>query len=221
MPTQGEQMIGMTPHARRVAVVALCMASAVWPLAGRADTGSAINTQGSTARTVATFAGGCFWCMEPPFDALPGVLSTTSGYIGGRTKNPTYEQVSEGGTGHIEAIQVAYDPAKVSYEQLLDVYWRNVDPLDGGGQFCDRGPQYRPAIFYHSADQQQLAEAAKQQVTQRFGKPIAVEIIAADTFYAAEDYHQDYYKKNPVRYNYYKWSCGREQRLDKVWGTKK
>jgi len=173
-----------------------------------------------TTQATATFAGGCFWCMEPPFDALSGVISTTSGYTGGQAKNPTYEQVSDGRTGHTEALQVVYDPAKVSYAQLLDVFWRNVDPVDGGGQFCDRGPQYRPAIFYHSAEQQPLAETSKQQVAKRLGAAIAVEITAASTFYPAEAYHQDYYKKNPVRYKLYKWNCGREQRLDAVWGKR-
>ena len=173
-----------------------------------------------TTQATATFAGGCFWCMEPPFDALSGVISTTSGYTGGQAKNPTYEQVSDGRTGHTEALQVVYDPAKVTYAQLLDVFWRNVDPVDAGGQFCDRGPQYRPAIFYHSAEQQPLAEASKQQVAKRLSAVIAVEITAASTFYPAEAYHQDYYKKNPVRYKLYKWNCGREQRLDAVWGKK-
>jgi len=172
----------------------------------------------SAQPATATFAGGCFWCMEPPFDALNGVLSTTSGYTGGQAKNPTYEQVSGGGTGHTEALQVVYDPAKVTYAQLLEVFWRNVDPVDGGGQFCDRGPQYRPAIFFHSTEQQQLAEPSKQQVATRLGKPIAVEIVAATTFYPAETYHQDYYKKNPVRYKFYSWNCGRQQRLEQVWG---
>ncbi|HXG86888.1 MAG TPA: peptide-methionine (S)-S-oxide reductase MsrA [Vicinamibacterales bacterium] len=172
----------------------------------------------SQQTATAIFAGGCFWCMEPPFDALPGVISTTSGYTAGQTKNPTYEQVSAGRTGHTEALQVVYDPTKVSYAQLLTVFWRNIDPLDTGGQFCDRGPQYRPGVYYQSAEQQQQAEASKAKTATTLGKPIGVEVVAASTFYAAEGYHQDYYKKNPVRYKYYRWNCGRQQRLDELWG---
>jgi peptide-methionine (S)-S-oxide reductase len=171
-------------------------------------------------RATATFAGGCFWCMEPPFDELAGVLSTTSGYIGGETKNPTYEQVSEGRTGHAEAVQVIYDPSKISYEQLLDVFWRNVDPLDGGGQFCDRGNQYRTGIFYHSDDQRRAAEASKARVAAKLPGPVTTAIVAAGPFYEAETYHQDYYQKNPVRYKFYKWNCGRDQRLDQIWGKR-
>jgi peptide-methionine (S)-S-oxide reductase len=171
-------------------------------------------------QAVATFAGGCFWCMEPPYDHLDGVLSTTSGYTGGSTENPTYQEVSRGGTGHAEVVQVVYNPAKVSYEQLLDVYWRNVDPLDGGGQFCDRGDSYRTAIFVHDAEQRRLAEASKQALedSDRFTQPIVTPIVDASTFYPAEDYHQDYYVKNPVRYKFYRWNCGRDQRLAEVWG---
>ncbi len=172
----------------------------------------------SPPRATATFAGGCFWCMEPPFDALDGVLSTTSGYIGGRTPNPTYEQVSGGGTGHFEALEITYDPSKITYEKLLDVFWRNVDAVDGGGQFCDRGTQYLSAIFYHSEEQQREAEASKQQVATRLGKTVATGVVKAAPFYRAEEYHQDYYKKNPVRYKFYKWNCGRAQRLEALWG---
>ena len=180
---------------------------------------SAAQTPAATSqRATAIFAGGCFWCMEPPFDALPGVFATTSGYIGGRTKNPTYEQVSSGGTGHIEALEVTYDPGAITYEQLLAVYWRNVDAVDGGGQFCDRGSQYRPAIFYQSEEQRRLAEASLQEVAARLGAKVATEIISAGPFYRAEEYHQDYYKKNPVRYKFYKWNCGRDQRLEQLWG---
>jgi peptide-methionine (S)-S-oxide reductase len=173
-------------------------------------------------RSVATFAGGCFWCMEPPFDKLEGVISTTSGYIGGHLRNPTYERVSGGGTGHAEAVQVAYDPATVSYERLLEVFWHNVDPLDGGGQFCDRGDQYRTAIFYHSDQQRQLAEASKLALERARTLPgeIVTEIVPAGEFYAAEDYHQDYYERNPIRYNYYRFSCGRDRRLESLWGER-
>jgi len=169
----------------------------------------------------ATFAGGCFWCMEPPFDKVEGVISTTSGYTGGSTVNPTYEQVSSGTTGHAETLQVLFDPAKVSYRKLLDVYWHNVDPLAKDRQFCDVGNQYRSAIFYHNEEQKRLAEESKKQLESsgRFPQPIVTEIVPATAFYPAEDYHQDYYKKNPVRYNFYRFSCGRDQRLKELWGT--
>lgn len=169
----------------------------------------------------AIFAGGCFWCMEEPFDALDGVLDTTSGYTGGHVPNPDYGEVSSGKTGHTEALLVTYDPDKVSYEKLLQVFWRNIDLLDGGGQFCDRGSQYRSEIFVANAEQRRLAEASKQALADsgKFDKSIATEITDASTFYPAEDYHQNYYKTNPVRYKFYKWNCGRQQRLDKIWGT--
>jgi len=167
----------------------------------------------------ATFAGGCFWCMEPPFDKLDGVISTTSGYTGGHKENPTYEQVSSGATGHAEAIQIIYDPEKVSYGKLLEVFWRNTDPTDGGGQFCDRGNQYRTAIFYHDDEQKSLAQQSKQALIESKGfTEIATEITAASAFYSAEEYHQDYYKKNPVRYKFYRYSCGRDKRLKELWG---
>jgi len=172
-----------------------------------------------TAR--ATFAGGCFWCMEPPFDELDGVISTTSGYIAGKTKNPTYEQVSTGTTGHTEALQVVYDPKKISYEKLLEVFWRNIDPLAANGQFCDLGSQYRSGIFYHDGNQKNAAEKSKNAIQARFKQPVATEITAATVFYPAEDYHQDYYKKNPVRYKLYSHGCGRAQRLEEVWGAAK
>lgn len=169
---------------------------------------------------VATFAGGCFWCMEGPFDKLSGVVSTTSGYTGGRVANPSYAQVSAGGTGHAEAVEVRYDPAQVSFETLLDVFWRNVDPFDGAGQFCDRGSQYRPAIFVHDAEQSRLAEASKARIAARFKEPLAVAIETATAFYPAEAYHQDYYLTNPLKYTYYRYACGRDQRLERIWGEK-
>jgi len=169
----------------------------------------------------AVFAGGCFWCMEPPFEALAGVLSVTSGYTGGHVANPSYEQVSEGGTGHRESVRVEYDPARVSYSQLLDVFWHNVDPLDGGGQFCDRGSQYQSVIFVADAEQRRLTEASKRTLeeSKRFSQPIATQILAASAFYPAEEYHQDYSRKNPLRYRYYRYGCGRDARLEAVWGT--
>ena len=166
----------------------------------------------------AVFAGGCFWCMEPPFDKLEGVLSTISGYAGGTVVNPTYEQVSAGRTGHIEVLKVEYDPAKVTYDTLLDVFWRQVDPFDAGGQFCDRGKQYGTAIFAGSDEERKKAEASKDDVAKRLNKPVVTPVLPAATFYPAEDYHQDYYKKNPVRYQYYRYSCGRDKRLEQVWG---
>ncbi len=170
---------------------------------------------------VATFAGGCFWCMEPPFETLDGVLSTTVGFTGGHTQNPTYEAVSAGGTGHAESVQIVYDPAKVTYSQLLDVFWHNIDPITANGQFCDHGDQYRTAIFYHDETQRRLAEESKQQLdaSKRFARPIVTEIVAATAFYPAEDYHQKYHEKNPVRYKYYRWNCGRDRRLEELWGS--
>lgn len=177
-----------------------------------------------TATTVANtktaiFAGGCFWCMQSDFDKIPGVIKTEAGYTGGTVKDPTYEQVSDGGTGHYESIEVYYDSSKVTYKQLLNDFWRNVDPTDASGQFCDKGPQYRAVIFYQNSEQQKLADASKQQLlaSGKF-KQIATEILPASTFYPAEEYHQEYYKKNPTRYKFYRYSCGRDKRLEQVWG---
>ena len=168
----------------------------------------------------AVFAGGCFWCMEGPFDKMEGVISTTSGYSGGHVDNPTYEQVSKGSSGHIEVLQVTYDPAKVSYQQLLQTFWVNVDPLDGGGQFCDRGSQYASAIFYATETERQAAQDSMLVLAEsgRFEAPIQTQLLPAATFYPAESYHQNYYQRNPVRYKYYRWNCGRDQRLTEVWG---
>lgn len=168
----------------------------------------------------AIFAGGCFWCMEEAFEQVDGVLWVFSGYMGGNVANPTYEQVSAGRTGHAEAVEVTYDPEKVSYQQLLDVFWRNVDPLTPNAQFCDHGSQYRSVVFYTTDEEQRLAEASKAVIeqTKQFPAPIVTELVPASTFYQAEDYHQDYYKKNPFRYKYYKYSCGRAKRLEALWG---
>ncbi len=168
----------------------------------------------------ATFASGCFWCTESDFDKVDGVVETTSGYLGGKTENPTYKEVSAGNTGHTEAVQLKYDPAKVTYQQLLDVYWRNVDPFDKGGQFCDRGDQYRPGIFFHSDEQKRLAEESKAALEKsgRFNEPIVVEITPASTFTKAEEYHQDYAKRNPIQYLIYRHGCGRDARLSAIWG---
>jgi peptide-methionine (S)-S-oxide reductase len=166
----------------------------------------------------ATFSGGCFWCMEPPFERLGGVVSVVSGYTGGTRQHPTYEEVSAGGTGHRESVEVTYDPGRVTYGQLIDVYWHNVDPLDDSGQFCDHGSQYRTAIFYHDAAQKQLAEQSKATVEKKLGKQVHTDILPASQFWPAEEYHQDYYKKNPVRYRFYRLNCGRDRRLKAVWG---
>jgi peptide-methionine (S)-S-oxide reductase len=205
----------MTP--RLVPVLAV---AALALMAGGALAQQDATTMPRDGHALATFAGGCFWCMEPPYDKLDGVLATTSGYTGGDKAGPTYQEVSAGGTGHAEAVQVTYDPTKVSYEQLLEVFWRNVDPLDAGGQFCDRGDQYRTAIFVHDQEQRRLADKSKQALVDsgRFAQPIVTEIVAAGPFYPAEDYHQDYYEKNPLRYKFYRWNCGRDQRLAEVWG---
>jgi peptide-methionine (S)-S-oxide reductase len=172
----------------------------------------------AAAQGQATFAAGCFWCVEADFDKVDGVVSTTSGYAGGKVGNPTYQQVSAGGTGHTEVVRIVYDPAKVSYQQLLDVFWKNVDPLAADKQFCDTGDQYRSAIFYHDEEQRKLAEASKTSVQGKFKEPVQTQIAAAGAFYPAEDYHQDYYKKNPVRYKFYRYNCGRDARLEQLWG---
>jgi len=188
-------------------------------------TASRDSTKGNVSEETlekATFAGGCFWCMEPAFDKLKGVISTTSGYTGGEEKNPSYEEVSSGSTGHLEAIEILYDPSKVSYVQLLDVFWKNVDPTQGNGQFVDIGPQYRTAIFYHNEDQKRSAEESKRKLEDsgKFSKRIVTEIRPAMEFYKAEDYHQDYYSKNPVRYKSYRSGSGRDQFLGETWGKK-
>lgn len=167
---------------------------------------------------VAIFAGGCFWCVEDVFEKMPGILSVVSGYTGGSVKDPTYEAVSNGGTGHYEAVQVTFDPSKVSYKDLLPIFWHNIDPFDPLGQFCDKGNSYKAVIFYSNDTQKKLAEASKSELEQRFQKPIVTQIIAASTFYPAEDYHQDYASKNPLRYSFYRGRCGRDERLQEIWG---
>jgi len=171
----------------------------------------------------ATFAGGCFWCIEAPFEKVNGVHSAVSGYTGGKKENPTYKQVSSGFTKHLESVRVTYDPQKISYQQILDVFWRQFDPTDAGGSFHDRGHHYTSAIFYHDEEQREIAEASKQALdaSRRFDKPIVTPIRPATTFYPAEKYHQDYYKKNPVRYKLYRYGCGRDSRLEELWGESK
>lgn len=188
-----------------------------------AATPSGTHSTGSSSSptlTIAIFAGGCFWCTEADFDKVPGVISTTSGYIGGTTANPTYKEVSAGKTGHIEAVQVRFDPAKTSFAKLLAAFWPTIDPLTPNRQFCDGGSQYRSAIFYLNAEQQRQAEASRAELAAsgRFTQPIVTEILPATEFYPAEEYHQDYYIKNPIRYSYYRSSCGRDVRLGEVWG---
>jgi len=200
---------------RRLAAAlgALALAAIVLPLTPRA----ADEPSTTDGLEVATFAAGCYWCVESDFDKVDGVIETTSGFTGGHTANPTYEQVGNGGTGHTESLLVKFDPKTVSYSQLLDHYWHHVDLLDGGGQFCDRGDQYRPAIFAHSPEQKKLAEESKAAFGRQFNKPIEVEIVDAQTFTPAEEYHQDYYKKNPLKYKCYRYSCGRDQRIAEIW----
>ena len=170
---------------------------------------------------LATFAGGCFWCMESPFEKLDGVKSVISGYTAGKKENPTYEEVSAGTTGHTEAVQITYDSSKVSYAKLLEILWRNMDPTDAEGQFVDRGTQYRPGVYFHSPEQKKLAEASKAELqkSKRYKKPVVAEITQFTKFYPAEDYHQDYYKKNPVRYEYYRFRSGRDQFLKGIWAN--
>ena len=192
-------------------------------LSAQAQTAPAPKATAATPATAkATFAGGCFWCMEEAYEKVPGVISAVSGYMGGQTKNPTYEQVSSGRSGHAEVVQVEYDPAKVSYQKLLEAFWHNIDPTQKDAQFCDHGSQYRSAIFYHDDEQRRLAEASRAALAKDkpFKGEIVTQLARADTFYPAEDYHQDYYKKNPLRYKYYKTGCGREARLEQLWGKR-
>jgi len=192
-----------------ILLLTLCCAAAAVPV-------------GAAQPAKATFAGGCFWCMEPPFESLAGVIAVTSGYTGGKKDKPTYEEVSAGGTGHAEAVQIIYDPAVITYQQLLDVFWHNIDPTTVDRQFCDRGSQYRSAIFYHDAGQERLAKASKAKLEQekKFREPVVTPIVPAAVFYPAEEYHQDYYKKNPIRYKGYRFNCGRDNRLKELWGDK-
>ena len=180
------------------------------------------NSQAAADATVgkAYFAGGCFWCMEEAFEKVEGVLSATSGYMGGTVANPSYEEVSAGRTGHAESVEVVYDPTKVSYQKLLDAFWRNVDPITPNAQFCDHGSQYRSAIFFQTDEEKRASDTSKQAIEQskRFTEPIVTQIVMASPFYHAEEYHQDFYKKNPVRYKFYKYSCGRAKRLEELWG---
>ncbi len=210
----------MSTRSRLTGIVAVVTALLFVTVAG-AQAPKAPAPKSASATAVATFAGGCFWCMEPPYDKLPGVVSTTSGYMGGTVKNPSYQDVTSGRTGHAEVVQVAYDPARISYEQLLEVFWKNVDPTVRDRQFCDSGSQYRTAIFTHSDEQKKLAENSKAllAMTKPFKDPIVTPVVAATEFWPAEEYHQDYYLKNPVRYNYYRTGCGRDARLKSLWGS--
>ena len=218
----------MHPH-RWILMIAIALATGyVWLGGGFVGMASMEARQGGTlvqppekpGLAVATFASGCFWCTESDFDKVRGVVSTTSGYTGGKLANPTYRQVSSGGTGHAEAVYVVFDPAVVSYEALLDHFWHNVDPFVAHRQFCDVGNQYRPEIFFHNEAQRAVAEASKAKIQKMFREPIVVAITAAGPFYAAEDYHQDYYKKNSAQYRFYRYGCGRDRRLEEIWGSK-
>jgi len=204
---------------RFAAVAAALAVLSTNPLAAATDSDTPPSATGQDTET-AVFAGGCFWCVESDFDYVPGVIRTISGYTGGRLDNPTYEQVSRNTTGHREAVEIVFDPQKVSYEMLLEVFWRSVDPTDGGGQFCDRGESYRTAIFYRNEAQQRLALASRQRLEEsgQLVEAVATTLEPASTFYAAEDYHQDYYRKNPLRYQFYRYSCGRDERIKELWG---
>ena len=192
----------------------LAVAAAAWTAAAA----QAPNPAAPTA--IATFAGGCFWCVEADFDKVPGVISATSGYTGGKTVNPTYQEVGSGRTGHAESVEIVFDPAKVSYAQLLDTFWHGIDPLVKDRQFCDVGDEYRTAIFVHDAEQRRLAEESKRRVEAQLKATVYTQIVDAGPFYRAEEYHQGYHLKNPLRYNYYRWNCGRDQRLEQIWGKK-
>ena len=210
---------------RWVLVVALAIAAGyVWLSGGfvglteiQAGQSTLVTPPTKPGLAVATFASGCFWCTESDFDKLQGVISTTSGYTGGKTPNPSYKEVSAGQTGHAEAVMVVYDPAVVSYDKLLDHYWRNVDPFVANRQFCDVGTQYRPVIFFHTEEQRAAAEASKMRIQKTFKQPIVVAIVPAGPFYRAEEYHQDYYKKNNAQYRFYRFGCGRDRRLEEIW----
>jgi peptide-methionine (S)-S-oxide reductase len=203
------------------AILAAAVTGCVGPPVGAEDENAKMDEAMSNENyQKATFAGGCFWCMEPPFDSVDGVTSTTSGYIGGHKDDPTYEEVSAGGTGHTEAIEIVFDPAKVGYAELLEVFWRNIDPTTANRQFCDVGSQYRTGVFYHDEEQKKLAEQSRARIDDSGALPSAIvtEIVEAGPFYPAEDYHQDYYKKNPIRYKFYRNGCGRDDRLEQLWG---
>ena len=208
-------MLNLTKATRWLGPLALIASIAT----AAAQTAPAPKVDGDVA--IATFAGGCFWCVEEAFEKVPGVIRAVSGYTGGTVDKPTYEQVSSKSTGHYESVQVTYDPSKVTYPQLVDWFWHNIDPLDAKGQFCDKGSPYHTAIFTHDATQKKVAEESKQALdaSGRFKEKIATEILPAGPFWVAEDYHQDYYKKNPLRYQYYKTACGRASRLEQIWGA--
>ena len=195
---------------RSICLVLACVLSA-----------SVFAAEPAPSTAVATFAGGCFWCMEPPFEKLLGVVSVTSGYTGGQKTQPTYEEVSAGSTGHAESVDIVFDPALITYERLLDVFWHQVDPTTPDAQFCDHGTQYRSAIFFHDDAQRLAAEASRDALAKsgRFTQPLVTQIVAATRFWPAEEYHQDYYKKNPLRYRYYRAGCGRDRVLEKIWGA--
>ena len=212
-------LIGLSAFVLALTTLSCSSVSSSAPATKDPSAAVAINERGDEPGelSTATFAGGCFWCMEQPFDNIPGVASTISGYTGGQVEDPTYAQVSGGNTGHLEAMQVTYNPDQVSYPTLLETFWHNIDPLDNRGQFCDKGTQYRSAIFYETSEQREAAEATKQSVAEQLNSSVATDILPATTFYPAEDYHQNYYQTHPVRYKVYRFGCGRDQRLSEIW----
>jgi len=205
---------------RLLSILVSLIIVATFAVAASIDKKGEMTDMEETMTAKAIFAGGCFWCMEPPFEKLEGVHAVVSGYIDGHKENPTYQEVSAGTTGHTEAVEITYDPGKISFAELLEVFWMNIDPTDAGGQFVDRGSQYRTGIYYLDDEQKQLAEASKERLGKsgRFDSPIVTEIVAATRFYPAEDYHQDYYKESPVRYKFYRYNSGRDQFINRVWG---
>lgn len=218
-----EQKYGNHTFMKVCLIIMATLLSACQDRKSTEDTQSSIkNTQKNTgSMKIAIFAGGCFWCTESDFEKVPGVISAVSGYIGGHVNNPTYGQVSDGKTGHTEAVRIEFDPGKISYQQLLQLYWKSIDPTVKDRQFCDIGNQYRSAIFYLDNNQKILAVKSLVKINQALGKPIHTQIEKASTFFPAEEYHQDYYRKNPIRYKYYRLNCGRDRRLKEIWGGKK
>jgi len=220
MPSERSHLVALLVSAILVPGVALAASTASKPAATSTPAAATTAAPAKVALQTATFAGGCFWCVETDFEQRPGIVSVVSGFTGGQKLNPTYEEVSAGGTGHAESVEITFDPSKVTYAKLLDIFWHSIDPTQANGQFCDHGNQYRSAIFYHDETQHRLADQSKRDIeaSRILKKPIVTQIVAATKFYPAEEYHQDFWKKDPVRYTSYREGCGRDKRLVEVWG---
>jgi peptide-methionine (S)-S-oxide reductase len=220
MPSERSHLVALLVSAILVPGVALAASTASKPAATSTPAAATTAAPAKAALQTATFAGGCFWCVETDFEQRPGIVSVVSGFTGGQKLNPTYEEVSAGGTGHAESVEITFDPSKVTYAKLLDIFWHSIDPTQANGQFCDHGNQYRSAIFYHDETQHRLADQSKRDIeaSKILKKPIVTQIVAATKFYPAEEYHQDFWKKDPVRYTSYREGCGRDKRLVEVWG---